>query len=151
MNFLDQFQVAELKLIFRFKATAFERVGANEEMYSMTFAFVYWFSHPSPPSPTLKLSRLVTTDGLLRHNSHKPHRQIPTLSHDMPLMLTCHTISDTGCHCKDRFPLQVRLSIQSGLGLSLQAGPSVTRSLGSDVARIGDIQDEIQTKGSKFL
>ena len=52
--------------------------------------------------------------------------------------------------CKDRFPLQVRLSIRSGLGLSLQAGPSVTRSLGSDVTRNGDIQDEIQTKGTKF-
>ena len=31
--------------------------------------------------------------------------------------------------------LQVQLSIQSGLGLSLQAGPSVTGSLGSDVAK----------------
>ena len=31
--------------------------------------------------------------------------------------------------------LQVQLSIQSGLGLSLQAGPSVTGFLGSDVAK----------------
>ena len=44
------------------------------------------------------LSRSVTTDGLLRHNSHEPRRQIPTLSHDMPLMPTCHTLSDTSCH-----------------------------------------------------
>ena len=44
--------------------------------------------------------------------------------------------------CKDQFPLQVRLSIRSGLGLSLQAGPSVTGSLRSDVTRFGDIQDE---------
>ena len=44
--------------------------------------------------------------------------------------------------CKDQFPSQVQLSVQSRLGLSLQAGPSVTGSLRSDVARFGDIQDE---------
>ena len=45
-----------------------------------------------------EMSRSVTTNGLLRHNSHEPRRQTPTLSHDMPLMPTCHTISDAGCH-----------------------------------------------------
>ena len=48
--------------------------------------------------PRSSLSHSVTTDGLLRHNSHEPRRQILTLSHDMPLMPTCHTISDAGCH-----------------------------------------------------
>ena len=67
----------------------------------------------------------------------------------VPLIFPIPLVYKVPC-CKDWFPLQVRLSIQSGLGLSLQAGPSVTRSLGSDVARIGDIQDEIQTKGTKF-
>ena len=56
--------------------------------------------HTNIPNHNLHpLSCSVTTDGLLQHNSHKPHRQILTLSHDMPLMPTCHTISNTSCHC----------------------------------------------------
>ena len=43
------------------------------------------------------------------------------------------------------------VGMKSELGQSLTAGPSVTGSLRSDVARFGDIQDEIQTKGTKFL
>ena len=52
--------MAELKLIFRFKATASNlRLGVNKEMYSTVFAFVYWFSHLSPQSPTLKLHEVT--------------------------------------------------------------------------------------------
>jgi len=58
--FLLGFWVAELKLIFRFKATASDlRLGVNKEMYSTVFAFVYWFSHLSPQSPTLKLHEVT--------------------------------------------------------------------------------------------
>ncbi len=32
---------------------------ANKEIYETTFAFVYWFLHPSPQSPTLKLHEIV--------------------------------------------------------------------------------------------
>src|SRR5258708_9649810 len=58
--FLLGFQVAELKLIFRFKATASNlRLGVNKEMYSTVFAFVYWFLCLSPQSPTLKLHEVT--------------------------------------------------------------------------------------------
>ncbi len=58
--FLLGFWVAELKLIFRFKATTSNlRLGVNKEMYSTVFAFVYWFLHLSPQSPTLKLHEVT--------------------------------------------------------------------------------------------